>query len=160
MYPICGVCGGGLASSMPYIPYGRRKVTIMGKNKNAVVAVAASSLNVEPQAELTEVDPSKGLTPEQLAVANSLPTTIEGSPDTRKERHPDRLKKSSIQGPTKLVWNIANQMMNENPATTRKQILEKCQELGIAFYTARTQYQAWKKAKEAKPVEQLEQKSA
>jgi hypothetical protein len=34
-------------------------------------------------------------------------------------------------------------MSAANPAVTRKQVIEECTKRGIAFYTARTQYQQW-----------------
>jgi hypothetical protein len=46
--------------------------------------------------------------------------------------------------PTKLVWQIADDMLAANPATTRKDVLAECERRGIAFFTARTQYQVWK----------------
>lgn len=124
------------------------------KNRRNMIAEAAQKLSPGPVAPtLTEVDPNVGLTPEQLAVAQELKPTGQ-EPEMIKERHPDRLKKSTVQSPVKLVKFIADQMMNENPATTRKEILAKCIEAGIAMYTARTQYQIWKKSKQAVQLEQ------
>lgn len=50
---------------------------------------------------------------------------------------------SSVKKPTKLVWEIAQKMKEENPNVRRKDVIAACQEAGIAFYTARTQYQLW-----------------
>lgn len=124
------------------------------KNRRNMIAEAAQKLSPGPVAPtLTEVDPNVGLTPEQLAVAQELKPTGQEIEMT-KERHPDRLKKSTIQSPVKLVKSIADQMMIENPSTSRKDILAKCLEAGIALYTARTQYQIWKKSKQAVQLEQ------
>lgn len=49
---------------------------------------------------------------------------------------------STVEGPCKMVWRIAD----ENRGKTRKEVLALCDEAGIAFYTARTQYQAWRKS--------------
>lgn len=49
---------------------------------------------------------------------------------------------STAVGPTKRVWAIADSM----PGATRKQVIDACREAGIAFGTARTQYQKWYKA--------------
>lgn len=49
------------------------------------------------------------------------------------------VRKSSIERPCKRVWAIAE----AHPTLGRKAILEKCLSEGIAFYTARTQYQQW-----------------
>ena len=59
--------------------------------------------------------------------------------------------KSSILKPTKRVWDIADEMVKAaaeagKPAPTRKEVQDECVRRGIASGTARTQYQAWKKA--------------
>lgn len=53
---------------------------------------------------------------------------------------------SSIPKPTKQVWFIADEMIAANPKATRAEIQAECVARGIASGTARTQYQAWKKA--------------
>lgn len=49
--------------------------------------------------------------------------------------------KSSITNPVQHVWAIANSM----PSAKRKEIIAACVELGVAFFTARTQYQKWRR---------------
>ncbi len=65
---------------------------------------------------------------------------------------PDNIvRKSSIERPTKKVWDIAEAMFVANPDTRRKDVIAECVRRGIAFYTARTQYQVWSQLqKEAK----------
>lgn len=46
---------------------------------------------------------------------------------------------SSAEGPTKRVWTIADSM----PGAKRKEVIEACRQAGVAFGTARTQYQKW-----------------
>lgn len=46
---------------------------------------------------------------------------------------------STAEGPTKRVWAIAASM----PGAKRKDVIEACRAAGIAFGTARTQYQKW-----------------
>ena len=58
-----------------------------------------------------------------------------------------KASKSTVEKPTRLVWTIADEMRNANPTVTRKAIVEECLRRGIAFYTARTQYQRWAKSK-------------
>lgn len=53
------------------------------------------------------------------------------------------LIKSKIDNPVKMVWEIADRMWGER----RKDIIAKCVEMGIAYNTARTQYQAFYKVK-------------
>ncbi len=50
---------------------------------------------------------------------------------------------STAERPCKKVWFIADDMITANPEVKRKEILEACAKAGIAFYTARTQYQQW-----------------
>ena len=52
-------------------------------------------------------------------------------------------KESVIDNPVKMVWEIADRMWGER----RKDIIEECVRLGIAYNTARTQYQAFYKVK-------------
>jgi hypothetical protein len=51
--------------------------------------------------------------------------------------------KSTVANPVQLVWALANSM----PRAKRKDIIAACVEQGVAFYTARTQYQLWKREK-------------
>lgn len=50
---------------------------------------------------------------------------------------------SEIVHPCKRVWNIATVMKELNPLVKRGEVLATCVEEGIAYYTARTQYQQW-----------------
>lgn len=49
---------------------------------------------------------------------------------------------SVIGGACATVWAIADEM----EGAARKDVIEACRKAGIAYGTARTQYQAWKKA--------------
>lgn len=57
---------------------------------------------------------------------------------------------SEIDSPVARVWVIADQMWAEALANgekpRRKDVVQRCQDEGVAYYTARTQYQAWYKA--------------
>jgi len=59
-----------------------------------------------------------------------------------------RTHKSTVEKPTKLVWDIAESM----PGAKRKEVLAAAEARGVAFYTARTQYQQWLTAKKASPT--------
>ena len=52
-------------------------------------------------------------------------------------------RESVISNPVKMVWEIADKMWGER----RKDIIEECVKQGIAYNTARTQYQAFYKVK-------------
>lgn len=58
-----------------------------------------------------------------------------------------KLNKSTIENPCKVVWDISEEMTKQG--YKRKDVLNACVEKGIAYYTARTQYQAWKAASKA-----------
>ena len=60
----------------------------------------------------------------------------------------EHLVKSTITNPVKLVWEIADKMWGER----RSVIIKACTDAGIAYNTARTQYQAFYaiKSKEGK----------
>ena len=51
----------------------------------------------------------------------------------------ERTHESSIVRPCKQVWHIADSMKG----SSRKEVIAACEAAGIAFYTARTQYQNW-----------------
>jgi hypothetical protein len=60
---------------------------------------------------------------------------------------------SSISSPCLVVWNIAGEMLADwnngvegAVKPRRKDIIAKCVEEGVAFYTARTQYQKYLEA--------------
>lgn len=48
-------------------------------------------------------------------------------------------RKSTASDPCRLVWEIAERMEGQR----RKDIIAACVAAGVAFYTARTQYQLW-----------------
>jgi hypothetical protein len=50
---------------------------------------------------------------------------------------------STIDGPCYTTWAVADDM----EGAKRGEVIKACQELGVAFYTARTQYQKWSKAR-------------
>lgn len=52
-------------------------------------------------------------------------------------------EKSKVTGAVGIVWDICKDMM---PAASRKDIIAACIEAGVAANTARTQYQAYRKA--------------
>lgn len=56
---------------------------------------------------------------------------------------PEVKNTSDIERPTKTVWHIADEMSAANPQVRRKDVIAECVRRGIAFYTARTQYQQW-----------------
>jgi len=61
----------------------------------------------------------------------------------------DKTHASTVEKPCKLVWDIAEGMFAQNPNAKRKDVLKAAEDAGVAFYTARTQYQQWLAATEA-----------
>ncbi len=55
--------------------------------------------------------------------------------------------KSTKESPVAFVWNIADKMVaaqkKDEDRAKRSEVVVACQEQGIAYYTARTQFQAW-----------------
>lgn len=91
-------------------------------------------------------------------VVTKLVTKMEEPPPlpsekvTTKEKKPPSttipmVHKSTIEWPTKAVWAIAEEMHAANPNVRRKQVMDECVRRGVAFWTARTQYQQWRTAK-------------
>ena len=86
----------------------------------------------------------------ELAAALWLETFIPYNPQLLLPA-PKKVKKSTkslpresvINNPVKMVWEIADRMWGER----RKDIIADCVRLGIAYNTARTQYQAFYKVK-------------
>lgn len=90
-----------------------------------------------------------------LAVADASPVAFEETPSavqaaadaTLEKKAPTRkievTGESTVGRPCKLVWHIADDMKAANPEVKRKEVLAECVKRGVAFYTARTQYQQW-----------------
>lgn len=71
----------------------------------------------------------------------------EFGPAIKKARKGVVTNRSTVERPTKAVWHIADEMFAANPQVRRKDVIAECVRRGIAFYTARTQYQQWLTAK-------------
>lgn len=82
-----------------------------------------------------------------------LPPIEEGEAEPQEEAKPAARKTayihgtSEMKGACRLVHETASQMVKENPQATRKEVIAACVAKGVAFGTARTQYQAWKSGK-------------
>lgn len=85
--------------------------------------------------------PVASFTPSDLAVVAANEEKLPGD----LTKHHTRLRRSQIEGPTKEVWNIAEEMRKVYPNCRRKDIIAECVKRGIALYTARTQFQQWTK---------------
>lgn len=56
-----------------------------------------------------------------------------------------RVHISTVENPVAVMWDICEKMKNKR----RRDVLKAAQEAGIAFWTARTQYQLWSQASRA-----------
>lgn len=118
------------------------------KPKTAPVDTALASAATVPVAA---VDPTRKLVVEDYADQPKAPpvaTAPAPAPASPAPAKPEVVKpsKSTVEKPTKAVWTIADEMRKANPQATRKEIVDECIRRGIAFYTARTQYQRWAKS--------------
>lgn len=90
------------------------------------------------------------------AVPAPVVSAVEPAVAPPPEVKPQRLNKSLVAGPTKLVWNVADLMVMKDPKVRRRDIIKACEAGGIAYWTARTQVQSWFAARkadaEAKPA--------
>ena len=99
----------------------------------------------EPVQETTEADIAamEKQADEQLAEQLNEEATQAIEAPAKDKAKPEVKHKSDIERPTKTVWHIADEMSAANPQVRRKDVIAECVRRGIAFYTARTQYQQW-----------------
>ena len=74
--------------------------------------------------------------------AEEAPAAQEEVPTDKPKASSYIAEKSWLEKPTKKVWDICDRMKGQ----PRKEVIEACRKAGIAYGTARTQYQAWKTA--------------
>jgi hypothetical protein len=99
----------------------------------------------EPVQEATEADIAamEKQADEQLAAQLNEEAAQAIEAPAKGKAKPEVKHKSDIERPTKAVWHIADEMSAANPQVRRKDVIAECVRRGIAFYTARTQYQQW-----------------
>lgn len=66
---------------------------------------------------------------------------------------------STATRPCKLVWQIADDVFLANPEAKRSEVLAECVKQGIAYFTARTQYQQWLTVQKEMAAREAEQAS-
>jgi hypothetical protein len=92
---------------------------------------------VAPVAPVQDLQAMLAATAAAVAATGKLPV------QPKVDRYPDRKKRSEIVSPVKTMWAICDLMIAADPTARRKDMIEAGIKAGIAFYTARTQYQAW-----------------
>src|SRR3954447_4933049 len=124
----------------------------------AIVAELGIGTPVQDQPEtISQPEPTREPTPEVqapvtpvqdlqamlAATAAAVAATGKLPVQPKVDRYPDRKKRSEIVSPVKTMWAICDLMIAADPTARRKDMIEAGIKAGIAFYTARTQYQAW-----------------
>lgn len=98
---------------------------------------------VAVQPVVAPVAPVQDLAAMLAATAAAVAATGKLPVQPKVDRYPDRKKRSEIVSPVKTMWAICDLMIAADPTARRKDMIEAGIKAGIAFYTARTQYQAW-----------------
>ncbi len=101
---------------------------------------AAEVATAEPEAPESAIDPVGQAEAGQPAPASDDEATATPATDSKPRN------KSTVASPVRQVWAIADSL----PGAKRKDIVAACVEQGIAFFTARTQYQKWNQGKVCK----------
>lgn len=101
------------------------------------VLVITCTLEEVPTADRAEVK-ELGYRFEPITPSLFQPEVEERKPGASTQR-----ERSSVQSPTKLVWEIADSM----PGAARDQVITACMERGVHKSTASTQFYRWQKSK-------------
>lgn len=132
--------------------------TLTEADKNAWLVIGH-----DPEALVLSVEESRKVARE-AAAASELPAYVEKASNvelvveeigdgfgsiTEEEHafHRGENSPSTAEHPCKLVWIIASALVEANPNIRRKEVLAACVERGVAYYTARTQYQQYRQVR-------------
>lgn len=124
------------------------KTQLEGYNTEAEAMNACNAMGYNPEIVTEEADSGKWIF--NVMSVKDIVAKMEATEDepegTSEELEIEEYirRHSEIDSPCKRVWAIADSM----PGAQRKDVLAACDLEGIAFYTARTQYQSWKHASE------------
>ncbi len=119
--------------------YGTRNAARAAKAENKLEGKVVKASEVE----VTVVDrAAKAAKP---AKAGKASKPAQADSDVSVENTGDILRTSTVESPCFIVWDMADKMKGAR----RKDVIAACVAKGVAFYTARTQYQLWLTAKKA-----------
>ncbi len=124
------------------IPFTIEKIADKQFVISALVEDVVEPVEVEAPIEVIEEEAIIEEAIIEVEVAPVVETPVEE--DNRKLANIIRV--SRIGSPCLVVWNIADHFNARTEPLRRKDVIKACEKAGIAFYTARTQYQLWKKA--------------
>lgn len=96
----------------------------------------------EVEGNFVEIMEDLGVTAEELLSAVEASQKVSKSAAGKPVSEIEVTRKSTVKNPVQRVWEICEEMRSSR----RKEVIAKCVDEGIAFYTARTQYQQWKAA--------------
>lgn len=88
---------------------------------------------------------TKSKTSKKAAAKKQAAKKAPAKKPTSKKASDSRLHASKIENPVAVMWDICEKMKNKR----RRDVLKAATEAGIAFWTARTQYQLWSQASRA-----------
>lgn len=108
------------------------------ENGEAVSVVVAPAAPAAPA--------SKGSLP--ALAAGSVPSApAKGAARAKGAASANPMPRSTVQGPVAHAWSLYARMYEQHGVSlTRKQATEQAMAEGVAYYTARTQYQLWRQA--------------
>jgi len=72
-------------------------------------------------------------------------TEKKSTPKAKKTKVVNREGESTVDSPVKVVRELAEKMTKADPKVARKDIIKAAMAKGVAYYTAATQYQLWRK---------------
>jgi len=123
------------------------------KAKSSAKRAANNMVVKYPEVISFNIEEIDGLWSINIVVPNgdyneALLNIVNGIDVKNEKTQPKKTKKvyensSSCLTPCQVVWDIAEEMGVE---AKRKDVLAACEEAGVTFYTARTQYQKYKEA--------------
>lgn len=103
-----------------------------------VKAPKAAPKKAEPKAKKTPAPkPEKAPKPAKAAPAKKAPNKPAGN--TYANMATNNSGASTVDHPVKVVWDLCDKMKDSR----RKDVIAKAVEMGVGYYTARTQYQLW-----------------
>lgn len=114
--------------------FASRALARLNANPKAGKIIKVADLTLEV---LTEVAAPPVVTLEPAKATNAIQTKVAKANPTA------HTTESTVERPCKRVWQIADDVHAANPAAKRGDVLAECVKQGVAYFTARTQYQQW-----------------
>lgn len=107
--------------------------------KTARAKKATPSKSTKPKKQAAKPVRANAKTGKTAAAKKPKNTKAAAPKAPRSASTEERLHVSTAENPVALMWDLCQKMKNSR----RKDVIAEAQRHGIAFYTARTQYQLW-----------------